>query len=306
MIEVKKLSKYYNSGAIKAVDNISFKINRGEIVGFLGPNGAGKSTTLKLLTGYIKPTKGEIKIADIDITNDGVNARKKIGYLPESTALYQNMKVIEFLNFITESREIAKDKIKERLDYVIHKLELSSRAYQTISSLSKGFKQRVGLAQAIIHNPDFIILDEPTSGLDPNQVIEIRNLIKEISREKTVIFSSHILQEVEALCDKIIIINRGKIVSMGSKEELHKDNLLINLTLKGDSKSIVDSLKSLKDVKLNVLDNFNNLIKINIEALEDKREEIFNCAKNNNFIILEMFKESESLESIFKKLTLEE
>ncbi len=306
MIEVKKLSKHYNDGAIKAVDNISFKINKGEIVGFLGPNGAGKSTTLKLLTGYIKPTKGEIKIADIDIVKDGLNARKKIGYLPESTALYQNMKVIEFLNFIIESREIPKDKVKERLDYVIHKLELNSRAYQTISSLSKGFKQRVGLAQAIIHNPDFIILDEPTSGLDPNQVIEIRNLIKEISREKTVIFSSHILQEVEALCDKIIIINRGKIISMGSKEELHKDNLIINLTLKGDSKLIMDSLKNLKDIKLNLLNTFNNLVRVNIETLEDKREEIFNCAKNNNFIILEMFKENESLESIFKKLTLEE
>lgn len=303
MISVTNLSKSY--GNVKAVDNISFNVEKGKIVGFLGPNGAGKSTTLKILTGYIPPNEGSIEIAGINVVENSLEARKKIGYLPETTAVYKNMKVLEYLNFVADIREIPKEKRREYMDYVIYKLGLNKIAYKTIKILSKGFKQRVGLAQALIHKPDILILDEPTSGLDPNQVVEIRELIREIGRDKTVIFSTHILQEVEAICDDILIINRGKIVASGTKHELGRDGRdFVDIVVKGKHDNITEILKqdeNILNVRKGPYDETSSCYEV--EAKKDIRESIFNLSKENGLVLLEMKRRTANLEEIFKKLT---
>lgn len=215
-IKVKALSKTY--GTQKAVDEISFEASPGRILGFLGPNGAGKSTTMKMLTCYLPQTTGEATVCGFNIASQSLEVRKRIGYLPESNPLYQEMYVKEFLSYVANIYHILK--IKERVNEVILATGLEKEQHKKIGELSKGYKQRVGLAQAIIHNPDVLILDEPTSGLDPNQLIEIRKLIKELGKTKTVILSTHIMQEVEAICDDVIIINKGKIVAYDSLENL--------------------------------------------------------------------------------------
>ena len=219
-IEVSNLTKIY--GTQKAVDSISFNINKGEIVGFLGPNGAGKSTTMKILTGYLQQDSGTAKVCGIDVKENTIEAKRKIGYLPEANPLYYEMYVKEYLSFIAGVHNINNQ--QSIINNVIELVGLQLEQKKKIGQLSKGFKQRVGLAAALIHQPEVLILDEPTSGLDPNQIIEIRNVIKEQGKNKTVLFSSHILQEVQAICDRVIIINRGKIVA---------DDLLVNLQTKG-------------------------------------------------------------------------
>src|SRR5215204_4797882 len=208
-ITVKNLTKIY--GEQKAVDNISFTVKKGEIVGFLGPNGAGKSTTMKMITGYLQPDAGDISVSDIDVTKDPLSAKKKVGYLPESNALCYDMYVKEYLDFVADVHHVGHK--KEAIDKVIEQVGLTREKAKKVGQLSKGYKQRVGLAACLLHNPEIINLDEPTSGLDPNQIVEIRNVIKEQGRDKLVLFSSHILQEVEALCDRVIIINKGRIVA---------------------------------------------------------------------------------------------
>ena len=228
-IEVINLTKIY--GTQKAVDNISFKINKGEIVGFLGPNGAGKSTTMKILTGYLQQDAGIAKICDINVKENAINAKRKIGYLPEANPLYFEMYVKEYLSFIAGVHSIKNEQVE--IKNVIELVGLQVEQNKKLGQLSKGYKQRVGLAAALIHQPEVLILDEPTSGLDPNQIIEIRNVIKEQGKNKTVLFSSHILQEVQAICDRVIIINKGKIVA---------DDLLINLA---KNKSLEDAFREL-------------------------------------------------------------
>ena len=228
-IEVINLTKTY--GTQKAVDNISFKINKGEIVGFLGPNGAGKSTTMKILTGYLQQDGGTAKICDINVKENTINAKRKIGYLPEANPLYYEMYVKEYLSFIAGVHSIKNDQLE--IKNVIELVGLQVEQNKKVGELSKGYKQRVGLAAALIHKPEVLILDEPTSGLDPNQIIEIRNVIKEQGKNKTVLFSSHILQEVQAICDRVIIISKGKIVA---------DDLLVNLA---KNKSLEDVFKEL-------------------------------------------------------------
>src|SRR5689334_21226987 len=208
-IEVKNLLKVY--GEQKAVNNISFKVNKGEIVGFLGPNGAGKSTTMKIITGYLEQTGGEAYVCGINVADDPLETKKKIGYLPELNALYYDMYVKEYLGFIAEVHQISNK--KQAIDKAIDTVGLKIEAKKKIGQLSKGYKQRVGLAAALIHDPEVLILDEPTSGLDPNQIVEIREVIRQQGKNKTVLFSSHILQEVEAICDRVIIINKGEIVA---------------------------------------------------------------------------------------------
>ena len=215
-IKVKKLSKVY--GTQKALIEVSFEINKGEIVGFLGPNGAGKSTLMKILTGYIPQTNGDAKICNLDINENSIETRSKIGYLPEHNPLYLDMYVKEYLEFVANIYEVNHKYINE----MIEKTGLQKEQHKLIGSLSKGYRQRVGLAQALIHNPEVLILDEPTTGLDPNQLIEIRSLIKEVGREKTVLLSTHIMQEVEAICDRVIIINKGQIVANKTIVELQK------------------------------------------------------------------------------------
>lgn len=217
-IKIQNLTKTY--GTQKAVDNISFEVHKGEIVGFLGPNGAGKSTTMKILTGYIPSTEGSAEVNGFDVKSQPMQVKKSIGYLPEHNPLYLEMYVREFLEFIGSLYGLKGAELKNRIEEVIELVGLSLEKHKKIGQLSKGYRQRVGLAQAMIHNPEVLILDEPTTGLDPNQLVEIRNLIKEVGKNKTVIFSSHIMQEVEALCDRVVIINRGKIVADGNLAEL--------------------------------------------------------------------------------------
>ncbi len=234
-IEINNLTKIY--GEQKAINNISFSIKKGEIVGFLGPNGAGKSTTLKIITGYLSATIGSVKIAGLDIKTHPIECKQKIGYLPESNPLYLDMYVKEYLNFIAGVHRNKSLVIGQKaLEEIINKVGLQLEQNKKIAQLSKGYKQRVGLAAALIHQPEVLILDEPTSGLDPNQIIEIRNLIKEQGKDKTVLFSSHILQEVTAICNRIIIINKGNIVA---------DDSLQNLTKNGSLESVFSKLTTL-------------------------------------------------------------
>lgn len=296
-IKVTNLSKIY--GSQKALDSISFEAHKGEILGFLGPNGAGKSTTMKILTGYIPASSGQAFINGIEINENSIAIRKEVGYLPELNPLYTDMYVKEFLLFIANSYGIT-DGANQAAEEMISKTGLSLERKKKISQLSKGYKQRVGLAAAMIHNPSVLILDEPTSGLDPNQVSEIRNLIKEIGKNKTVILSSHIMQEVEAMCDRVIIINRGKIVADDKIEKLQQSfskEYIISVQFKNSP--TIDSMKAIdKSMKVLVTkDGFT------ITAKEDIRENIAHKAAENNWLILSMNLEESSLEQVFQSLT---
>ena len=296
-IKVTNLSKIY--GSQKALDSISFEAHKGEILGFLGPNGAGKSTTMKILTGYIPANSGQAFINGIEINENSIAIRKEVGYLPELNPLYTDMYVKEFLLFIANSYGITEG-ANQAAEEMISKTGLSMERKKKISQLSKGYKQRVGLAAAMIHNPSVLILDEPTSGLDPNQVSEIRNLIKEIGKNKTVILSSHIMQEVEVMCDRVIIINRGKIVADDKIEKLQQSfskEYLISVQFKNSP--TIESIKAIdKNIKvLATKDGFT------ITAKEDIRENIAQKAAENNWLILSMNLEESSLEQVFQSLT---
>lgn len=224
-ISVQQISKYYDKQ--KAVDAISFEAKPGRILGFLGPNGAGKSTTMRMITGYISPSSGQIEVCGKNISTHALAAKKHIGYLPENTPLYGDMYVREFLHFVGQAYQV--ENLAKRIDEVLVEVGLTPEQHKKINMLSKGYRQRVGLAQAIIHNPEVLILDEPTSGLDPNQLVDVRALIKKLGKNKTVVLSTHIMQEVEAICDDIIIINKGKLVTNGSMEALKAEHQLTNL-----------------------------------------------------------------------------
>lgn len=229
-IKINNLTKKYGSQI--ALDSISFEVNQGEIVGFLGPNGAGKSTTMKILTGFISANDGDVKIMDLDIKSHGLEIKKNVGYLPEHNPLYLEMFVKEFLNFIGELYGLKAEKLKSRIIEIIDLVGLTNEQNKKIKQLSKGYRQRVGLAQALIHDPKVLILDEPTTGLDPNQIAEIREVIKQAGKNKAVLFSTHIMQEVEAICDRVIIINKGKIVAEGTLAELKANGKSLEETFK--------------------------------------------------------------------------
>jgi ABC-2 type transport system ATP-binding protein len=310
MIQLENLVKDY--GDLRAVDHINFQVEEGEILGFLGPNGAGKSTTLKMLTSYLSPTKGNINVDNFNIYDNSREIRKLIGYLPEHNPLYTEMTVYDYLKFIADAREIPASDFKNVLKKVVQKCGLNSVISRPISNLSKGFRQRVGLAQAIIHDPKIIILDEPTNGLDPNQIIEIRELIKELGREKTLIISSHILQEVQAVCDRIIIINKGKIVADGSTEELKSSfqgKTKLTLDIIGEENSIPEMATSVEGIKINSIDftpEKTYKIVIEYDSANDRRSDIYNFIKKQDWVLLEMHREYVSLEDVFRNLTVEE
>jgi ABC-2 type transport system ATP-binding protein len=298
-IEVKNLLKLY--GEQKAVNNISFRVNKGEIVGFLGPNGAGKSTTMKIITGYLQQSSGEAYVCGINVNTEPLETKKKIGYLPELNALYYDMYVREYLAFVAEVHEIQKSKVK--IENVIELTGLTIESKKKIGQLSKGYKQRVGLAAALIHDPEVLILDEPTSGLDPNQIIEIREVIKKQGKNKTVLFSSHILQEVEAICDRVIIINKGELVA---------DNKLSNLRQQSSSANVVKvSFKeSLEKEWLEKLPGAKSINKIDAnnwqlatDNPEQLRKQIFELSLQHNLNIVSLQSESQSLEDVFRALT---
>ena len=298
-IEVKNLLKVY--GEQKAVNDISFKVSKGEIVGFLGPNGAGKSTTMKIITGYLEKTSGEAYVCGMNVADQPLETKKKIGYLPELNALYYDMYVREYLAFVAEIHKIENQKSK--IESVIELTGLTVESKKKIGQLSKGYKQRVGLAAALIHEPEVLILDEPTSGLDPNQIIEIRDVIKKQGKDKTVLFSSHILQEVEAICDRVIIINKGELVADDKLSSLRQHSSLSN-TVKVSFKESVENkwLEQLPAAKsVNKIDA--NNWQLATDNPEQLRKQIFELALQHNLNIVSLQSESQSLEDVFRSLT---
>jgi ABC-2 type transport system ATP-binding protein len=297
-VEVRGLTKIY--GEQKAVDNISFRINTGEIVGFLGPNGAGKSTTMKMITGYLEPNAGDINVSGVDVKNTPLEAKKKIGYLPESNALYYDMYVREYLAFIADVHQISNK--QQAINNVIEQVGLTPESKKRVGQLSKGYKQRVGLAAALLHDPEVLILDEPTSGLDPNQIVEIRNVIKEQGKNKLVLFSSHILQEVEAMCDRVIIINKGKIVADDKLANLHQRSSSSVVRVQFKEALEQEWLRRLASVKaVNKVDTYT--WSIETDDADKVRTELKRLERENNLDIVSLQSESQSLEDIFRSLT---
>jgi ABC-2 type transport system ATP-binding protein len=298
-IKVENITKLY--GAQKALDNVSFEIKSGEIVGFLGPNGAGKSTLMKILTCYIPQTSGKAEVCGFDVKEQSLEVRKQVGYLPEHNPLYLDMYVKEYLEFIGGLHYIENKgkRVKEMIEMVGLQVEQNKK----IGALSKGYRQRVGLAQALIHNPKVLILDEPTSGLDPNQLEEIRNLIKQTGKEKTVMLSTHIMQEVEAVCDRVIIINKGKIVANDGTQHLQESSQQKSvLRVEFDKETSKNSIKNIEGV-IEVKLLTGNIWLIITDADKDIRKDIFDYAVANKLSVLAMQKEEQKLEDIFKQLT---
>jgi ABC-2 type transport system ATP-binding protein len=298
-ITVKNVSKNY--GSQKAVNQISFSVNKSEIVGFLGPNGAGKSTTMKMITGYLEADHGDIEVCGIKVSQDNIESKKKIGYLPEANPLYMDMYVREYLGFIAGVHQIANP--GRRIEEVIDMVGLSIESNKKIGQLSKGYKQRVGLAAALVHDPEVLILDEPTSGLDPNQIIEIRSVIKRLGQDKTVLFSSHIMQEVEAICDRVIIIHQGNIVA---------DDQLKTLQKNSSGKQFV-SVEFKEPVPADILQQLNAAISVqsispvsfNIQCAnaDELKKEILKASIAHGLDIVSLKSDSQNLESVFKALT---
>jgi gliding motility-associated transport system ATP-binding protein len=299
-IEVKDLTKIY--GEQKAVDNISFSINNGEIVGFLGPNGAGKSTTMKIITGYLQQDGGEAFVSGTNVNEQPMITKKKVGYLPEANPLYQDMYVKEYLGFVANVHSVSGER-SAVINKVIDTVGLTPEAKKKIGQLSKGYKQRVGLAAALIHDPEVLILDEPTSGLDPNQIIEIREVIKSLGKNKTVLFSSHILQEVEAICDRVIIINKGKIVADDKLSNLQSTNKNSHVVLVQFKENIDEALiKNLKQVESFQQPETGNW-KLKTDNAESVRRQLLELALQNNLNIVSLQSENQSLEDVFRNLT---
>lgn len=297
-IEVKNLTKYY--GAQAAVNDISFNVGKGEIVGFLGPNGAGKSTTMKIITGFIPATEGLVNVCGMSVEEQSLETRKRIGYLPENNPLYLDMYVKEYLEFVAKIYKM--DKVKDRVKDMINLVGLDVEQNKKIGMLSKGYRQRVGLAQAIIHNPDVLILDEPTSGLDPNQLVDIRQLIKTIGKEKTVMLSTHIMQEVEAICDRVIIIKKGKIVADNSASELQHEVGQQVVYAEFDGAISKNALLKIQGVS-KVQKVTENSFLIESQDTEDLRKLVAVYAQQNNLLLITLRIEEKSLEEVFKELT---
>ncbi len=296
-IVVKSVTKIY--GKQKALDNVSFTVEPGNIVGFLGPNGAGKSTMMKIITCFIPQTAGDVKVCGFDVVEQPIEVKKQVGYLPEHNPLYLDMYVKEYLDFIAGVHKIKdrKERVKEMIDIVGLEIEQNKK----IGALSKGYRQRVGLAQAMIHDPKVLVLDEPTTGLDPNQLEEIRGLIKNISKDKTIMLSTHIMQEVEAICDKTIIINKGKIVANDDTQHLRQEKTNIVLTVEFDKEVSQKDLQAIAGV----IQVKNKTATTWVFEVKDDsvRNDIFQYAVKKELVVLTMQKETQSLEQIFKKLT---
>ena len=301
-IEIREVTKLY--GAQKALDNISFPINKGEIIGLLGPNGAGKSTLMKIITSFITPNSGTVLINGSDVLEDNLNTRRKIGYLPENNPLYTDMYVREYLSFVLKIYKTSFD-VKQRVEEMIELTGLTPESHKKIGALSKGYRQRVGLAQALIHDPEILILDEPTSGLDPNQLVDIRQIILDLGKEKTIILSTHIMQEVEAMCDRVVIIHKGKLVA---------DDLTSNLwKIAGTGNYYEVEFK--EKIEASVLESLTFVIKVSkqdkrswlLEAKrgEDIREAIFNFSTEKGYHILSLSQSEQKMEDVFHSLTVD-
>jgi ABC-2 type transport system ATP-binding protein len=306
-IKVENLTKKY--GTQKAIDSISFEVTEGEILGFLGPNGAGKTTTMKIITCFMAPSEGDVTVDGKSIHEHPDLIKKKIGYLPESNPLYYDMPVLEYLEFVAELQGVPKDQIKKRIVEMVRVCGLNVEKHKKIGELSKGYRQRVGLAQAMIHDPDILILDEPTTGLDPNQIVEIRKLIRELGREKTVILSTHILPEVEATCDRILIINKGKIVADGTPDSLRnkaqgQEVLRVQISEAPNKDEIISSLQQIETVAMvDPVPLNENTFMVNSKPEQSSRKEIFKLCVSKNWVLTEMSPVETKLEDIFRELT---
>ena len=310
MIHTENLTKYYND--LCAVDQISFDVSKGEIVGLLGPNGAGKTTMLRMLTGFLRPSSGSIRVKDYTIEEHTLEIKRLLGYLPEAAPLYHDMLVYDYLNYVAGIRDLDREKRLPRIRHLSDLCGLNDVMHKPIGELSKGYKQRVGLAHAMMNDPEILILDEPTSGLDPNQIVEIRKIIKQIGKEKTVILSTHILNEAEATCDRIVIINRGKIVADGNTKTIKqsgKGELVINISLQNATlQSVKDQLGSVDGVvSIMQVDKENDILKVKLTCRSsmDLRGEIYGKIKKTEWVLLELHQEPQTLEKIFQELTRE-
>jgi ABC-2 type transport system ATP-binding protein len=306
-IVVQNITKKF--GVQKAVDNVSFTVKTGEIVGFLGPNGAGKTTTMKAITCYFMPNEGDITVGGYSIRENPEEIKKNIGYLPENNPLYKEMPVIDYLRFVAEIQSIPEGKIRERILEMVNICGLEGEKHKKIGELSKGYQQRVGLAQALIHNPRVLVLDEPTSGLDPNQIIEIRDLIRKIGQEKTVILSSHILAEVEATCDRIVIINKGKIVADGTSADLRKRTQgreILKVTIEGGNRNeVFKALQDLSNVQMvDFISKSDNSYEVQSKPDTSSRRDIFQLCVKNGWDLTELTPTETKLEDVFRELTL--
>lgn len=306
-IQINNLTKKY--GSQTAVDNISFEVRTGEILGFLGPNGAGKSTSMKMITGYLGIGVGDIFIGGRSVKEHGEALKKHIGYLPENNPLYLDMPVIDYLRFCASLQSVPPENIDNRIRSMIRMCGLNAEKHKKIGELSKGYRQRVGLAQAMIHDPEVLILDEPTTGLDPNQIVEIRKLIRELGKEKTVILSTHILPEVEATCDRILIINKGKIVADGTAEILRKQAAggeLLKIRIEdGNDAAIVQALNHLPTVERAILtDDVQNRFEVHTKPGQSSKREIFRLCMQNGWVLTESIPVETRLEDIFRNLTM--
>jgi len=306
-VSVESITKTY--GFQKAVDNISFKVNTGEIVGFLGPNGAGKTTTMKIITCFMPPDAGIVKVGGLSVLDHPTEVKKHIGYVPESNPLYKDMAILDYLAFSAEIQGVPKAKIRERILEMVQVCGLKNERHKKISELSKGYQQRVGLAQALIHNPEVLILDEPTSGLDPNQIVEIRELIKRIGREKTVILCSHILAEVEATCDRIVIISGGKLVADGTATTLRKqaqNKEIVKVVIEdGERNEIFKALQQIDTIELvDLLPEYTQAFEILSKTDTNSRKAIFRLCVDKGWSLTEMTPVERKLEEVFRDLTI--
>jgi ABC-2 type transport system ATP-binding protein len=308
MIEASNLGKRY--GALEAVRGVSFRIDAGEVVGLLGPNGAGKTTIMKILTCYMLPSFGTARVNGFDVSEEPLPIKRSVGYLPENAPLYTDLNVMEYLEFMAEARALKGAARKQRIEEAVEECGLQAVVYRSIDKISKGYKQRTGLAQAILHNPQILILDEPTTGLDPNQIIEIRGLIKRLGKEKTVILSTHILQEVEATCNRVLILNEGQIVAQGTTDEINREmkgEVLLNLSLKGEREpkglAQVSGVRELLKVASPGPGRYEAQVALQPES--GAEEAIFDWAVGERYKILAMVPQRLSLEELFTKLTRE-
>ena len=310
MIHVENLTKHY--GDVCAVDHLNIDIKKGEILGLLGPNGAGKTTTLRMLTGFLKPSAGSIRVKDHELDHQPIEIKKIMGYLPESAPLYHDMLTYDYLNYIADIREIPQNSKLARIRELGDLCGLDDVMHKPIGELSKGYRQRVGLAHAMLSDPEILILDEPTSGLDPNQIVEIRDIIKRIGKQKTIILSTHILSEAEAACDRIVIISQGKIVADGDVENLKRsagNTTLIHLIFQeADVEAVRSKLAAAKGVDQVVrVEEVDNSIKVTLSVLSsgDARGDIYRTIRDTDWILLEFYQESQTLETVFRELTKE-
>jgi ABC-2 type transport system ATP-binding protein len=304
MIQVEGLTKDY--GLRRAIDHLTFHAEKGEILGFLGPNGAGKTTTMRILCGYMPPTSGMAKVAGYDIVDQSLEVRKRVGYMPETVPLYPDMSVFEYLKFMADLRHLPN--VEERVDEVLEMVHMADRAESLVSSLSKGMRQRIGIAQAIVHKPEVLILDEPTIGLDPAQIVDVRNMIREIGKERTVLLSTHILSEAQQICDRVLIINKGHIAAEDTPERLQArltGSGRVYLKVKGDDDGLETALKKIPGI-FNIFPQGDGAYEVGMVAGQDLRPEIARVVVKGGFDLLEIHPMGVSLEEIFMQLTRDE